>query len=433
MKKQLFILSFALLFSIRSYAQVIDSADSSNTKILHTNPRTYLPLLIDPGFTIRSGAEDIITLHKGVASLEDKLIGFRWFSESSILGKVGGIAARFARYALLDIPMDYFSIVFAHEYFGHGARYRELNMSDIHYGFDMPPPYGSGGGQASNYLNVSISTHELLAIWEGGIEVHSIINRKLSQRWMAKNTINYREASQYFWSFQIMMRYIQDTAEDLADGIKDDDPRAYVRIINAHSGYTDVNNLKMSVKDLKSKMIINSFNPFVFYSLYSILKTFLFDGKSSYDIPTLSLGAVDYLPSLRAGLNPFGVEYHFENYLRYKNVNSLIDISYGDQAFFNSWGGVGVSIQNIYGNQQFSFDMHLNMWHQPEIQLGGNPTVNSGGAIGGAFSVRGHYDYPEQNYPISAVLELGYKSPGFLEGYNLASSPILMIGLALRR
>ncbi|MFC1555111.1 hypothetical protein ACFL7D_10780, partial [candidate division KSB1 bacterium] len=393
--------------------------------------RTYLPIIFDPGMTMRSGAENIITLHNKLTSAQNKLLKNRLFSESNVLGKSGGMAYRYLKYGLLDFPMDYFSVVLAHEYYGHGARYRELNMDDIHYAFELPPPYGGGGGEATNTKPVSISLHELLAIWHGGIDVHSVINRKLSMRWMAADEVNYREASQYFWSFQIMYDYIQSTNEDLADGTNDNDPRAYVRYLNANSGYS-VNNLKMSVKDLKSKIKIGAANPFLLYSMYSLIKTYLWDGSSSGRIPMLHLGKIDYLPALRAGLTPFGIQYHFENYFHYNRTTSFIDFSYGEQSFFDSWGGIGINIQNIYEPENFSFDLNLNVWDQPEFQFGNNPMVSKGGGLGGAFSVRGYYNFPNTQYPVSALLELGYKSTGFLEGYEMDSSPIFMLGLALR-
>ena len=432
MKTLISVLSIMLLCTINSYAQKTHSFDSTAVQESQFAPRTYLPLLIDPGLTMRSGSQNIITFHKGLALTEDKLIGTSWFSESNILGKTGGVLGRFTKYIFIDTPVDYFSIVLAHEYFGHGARYRELNFDYIDYGFDMPPPYGPGGGEASLNSSKPISKHELMAIWEGGVEIHSIINRNLSLRWMTTKEIDYREASLYFWSFQIMMSYIQDTNEDLGDGTKDNDPRAYVRIINSNAGYTDVANLKMSVKELKSKMIINAANPFVFYSMFSILKTFMWDGDKSNAVPTISFGAVNYLPGLRAGLTPFGVEYHFENYFRFNNKVSLVDISYGDQTFFDSWGGIGVFIQNIFEANNSSFDLHCNFWKQPGIKFVRIPSESKDSGFGAAFSVRGYFDFPNSDFPFLAVLELGYKSTGFLEGYDLDAAPILMVGFALR-
>lgn len=432
MKTYFYILFIFLLFSTKIYSQgnniLTDSATNNSIKI----NQTYLPLLYSPKLGMWGGEETITSIHKGITYLEDKLIGTRWFSESNILGKTGGVAGRLAKYALLDVPVDYFSVVLGHEFFGHGFRYREFNMDDIHYSFMLPPPYGKGGGEASNHGPASISYHELLSIWSGGVEIHPGINKVLSLRWISRNEMNYRESSQYFWSFQIFISYIQNTNENLSDNTKDNDIRAYTRIINAQAVNTEPDNIKMSVKDLKSKMIINVVNPFLFYSLYSIIKTFLWEGNESNKVQMISFGDVKYLPALRAGFTPFGVEYHLENYLRWKDITSLIDIKYGDKTFYNNWGGAGILVQNIYKPPKFSFDVNLNIWKQPGLKFGNDKAELKGKGIGGAFSIRSYYDFSNTKLPISAVLELGYKSIGFLEGYSLDSSPIFALGLALR-
>lgn len=422
-----------ILCSAYTYADETGSSTSNNTSESGFSPRTYLALAFDPGLTMRSGAEDIITIHNGIVQVEDRFIGTRWFSEKRFLGKTGGMVCRAVKHAFVDLPVDYYSVVFAHEYLGHGARYRELGIDKVHYAFDLPPPYGEGGGEASASVGPGvINDHEILAIWIGGVEVQSILNKRLSLRWMAKREIQYREASVYFRSWQIMFNYIQGTTEDLAKNEPDNDPRAYVRIINRHEGYTDFDNLPMDVKDLKSRTMINLANPFLFYSLFTIVKTYLWDARNSNEFPTLNIKGVGYLPSLRTGLTPFGLEYHLENYLRFQSKVMLLDLRIGDQAFHKSWGGVGVLIQNIYGNERFSLDMNLGVWSQPEIEIGADPIDSKGGGLGGAFSLRGYYDFTDSQYPISAVVELGYKSPGFLEGYVLDASPTIMVGIGLR-
>lgn len=426
-------LLFLILFSAYTYANETDSLTSNNINEFGFSPRTYLTLVFDPGLTMRSGAENVITIQNGLARTEDRLIGTRWFSEKGFVSKTGGIVFRFAKYALIDLPVDWYSVVFAHEYLGHGARYRELDIKKIHYAFDMPPPYGRGGGEASANIGPGvINDHELLAIWIGGVEVHSILNKRLSLRWMAKREIQYRESFVYFWAWQIMFSYIQETDEDLAAIVDDNDISAYVRIINRHNGYTDYDNLPMDVKDLKSSTMIDVANPFLFYTLFTMMKTYLWDGNNSTGFPMLNIKGVGYLPSLRTGLTPFGLEYHLENYLRFKNKVSLIDLRIGDRTFHKSWGGVGLLIQNMYGNERFSLDMNLDVWSQPEIEIGGDPVTSKGGRLGGAFSFRGYYDFAGSQYPISAIVELGYKYPGFLEGYVLDASPIIMVGIGFR-
>ena len=432
MKIKSYIVFIVLLFSITNYGQTTGPFNSLARNDSSSISNTYIPLLFDPGLSLRIGAENTTTIHKGISYLEDRLIGTSWFSESNFLGKTSGVAARLVKYSFLDIPLDYFSNVLAHEYFGHGARYREQDINNIHYSFDFPPPYGGGGGEASTNITQPISYQELLSIWEGGIEAHSVINKNLSLRWMSSNKITYREASQFVFSFQILMKYIQETNEDLFDGTSDNDLRAYVRILNSKDAYKNPDTIKMSVADLKSKMMLNVLNPFILNSLYTIFKSYLWDGNNSNDLFTLEIGNVSYLPSFRAGLTPFGIEYHLDNYLQFDDKTSLVDLSYGDQTFHDFWGGIGIHIQNIYKPQNFSFDVNLNVWKQPELIFGTNHVESTGASIGGAFSIRGYYDFNNPDFPISAVLELGYKSTGFIEGYNLKSSPILMLGLATR-
>jgi len=220
---------------------------------------------------MRSGVELISSAHKCISTLEDDYLGTRWFSESNLPGKAGGIAARITKYVFLDVPVDYFSTILGHEFFGHGARYREFGIKGVHYYFMWPPPYGLGGGIADKDGVLPVSCQQLLAIWSGGLEVHPLINKNLGLRWMKNGQMNYREASQFFWSFQILWSYIQETDENLFNGVSDNDVRAYVRYLNSGTAYSDPTIIKMSVKDLKSKMLINIANPFFFlFSVYDL-------------------------------------------------------------------------------------------------------------------------------------------------------------------
>ncbi|MBM4161831.1 MAG: hypothetical protein FJ217_12145 [Ignavibacteria bacterium] len=408
-------------------------ADSDSSDRLSQSVRSPLVLLFDPALTMRSGSETIITLHHGITRAEDALLGTHWFSEDNFIGKTGGVLARFAKLAILDVPVDYFSVVLSHEYIGHGARYRELGIDNVHYAFDPPPPYGKGGGEASVSLSGNvISYHEWNGITLGGLEVHSLINRNLGLRWMARKEIQYREALQYFWSWQIDYVYVQETTEDLTSNVKDNDPRAYIRILNRDNGYADPNNPHLTVRQLKSMAKLNLANPFVVFAMFAGLKTYLWDGNRSTELPTLRFGEVDYLPVLRAGWTPFGPDFHLENYLRFGNRVSLVEFKIGDQTFHKSWGGIGVGLRNMCSRGRFSADMHLDVWKQPALRFGGIPGTSKGGGVGGAFSVRGYYDFDYAGQPLVAVLELGYKSVGFLEGYPFDSSPVFRIGIGLR-
>ena len=398
-----------------------DTARASNTG--------RLTLLYDPDLSMRSGVANVTTLHHWIARLEDKSVGTRWCSEESIPGKTLGIVARLTKLTLLDLPVDYFTVVLSHEYLGHGARCRELGISPVHYAFDWPPPYGPGGGEATSSSSVSI--HQAIAVWTGGIEVHPLINRTLALRWMERDRANYREALLYFWSNQIMLNYYLG-ASDFDPILADNDPRAYVRYLNLDNGYADVRNLNMSVRDFQDRYRYNMVNPFLFYSIYVAVKSYLWDGDEECGLPALSIAGVDYLPSARVGLTPFGPEYHLENYLRVKTTVSLVDLHVGDQTFHKSWGGVGIDVQNVYEDESFSLDVNLHLWKQPALKLRAGTQLESGGGVGGAFSVRSYYHLGRSPNSPSAVVELGYKSIGFLESYPMDSSFLILVGLALR-
>jgi len=391
----------------------------------------FNPFFINPDWDMQCGTEDIITTHFYLSQWENRHIRTDWFNEQNWLGKSANMAIRFSRYALLDVSVDYFSVVFQHEYFGHGARYREFDMDGIFYKFDWPPPYGHGGGQATNQRSVDISRQQVISIWTAGIESEQILNRDLRLHWMNRGNLSTREASLYFWSFQIAAVYVQDSEENLSLLSAENDPQAYIRLINAENGYTDLQNLKMNMKDLKKKMQLNKADPFLFYSMYVLLKDYLWDGKKSVNMPMLHFGNVSYLPAFRAGLTPFGVQYYFENYIRTAKRNSLVELQYGDQTFHKSWGGVGFTVQNVLQLENSTFDITAYLWNQPGLKFGNTSVREEKSGLGSCFTVRGYYALQ----PGSATwitIELGYKTAGYIDAYPLDASPLVKFGLAFR-
>jgi hypothetical protein len=396
-------------------------------------PASDLSLAVDPTLSVRSGVENVTLLHHAVTRTEDRLLGLHWFHEHNVPTRMAGIVMRVGKYALLDLPVDYFAAVYTHEYFGHGGRYRELGIRNIDYGYDRPPPYGAGGGHASATIPAGlISDHELLAIWAGGLESHPLLERKLALRWMATRSAHYRDAALYWWTWQIMFKYVQSSGNLLTTGTPDNDPQAYVRILNRHAGYTNPDSLAMTVADLRRRNVVNLFNPFLVLSLVAQARA-LWEGQVSTALPGIPVGPWRYLPSFRMDLTPFGAEYHWENYVLTRDRVALLDLRIGDGTFHRGWGGGGLLVENLYGSGRFALDLDVNAWKQPKIELGGAPAVPTGGAIGAAASVRGHYQVARADTPLWAFVEAGYKTAGFLDGYALDASPILMVGLGWRR
>ena len=77
-------------------------------------------------------------------------------------------------------------------------------------------------------------------------------------------------------------------------------------------------------------------------------------------------------------------------------------------------------------------DIDLNLWKQPGIVIGRENAILKGDGFGGAVSLRGHYDFADKPHSVSVFVELGYKTAGFLEGFDLDASPIILFGFGYR-
>ena len=386
-------------------------------------------MLLSPGLEMRGGAESIASLHFYLASLEDNFLGTTWVPENTVTGKMTGLAGRSLKFALLDLPVDFFSMVFMHEWYGHGARYRELGLRGIDYGYAWPPPYGDGGGWASySSYPGEYSTQERLGIWIGGIESEHVLNRHLRQRWMVSGSMHYRESWLYFWSLQNILHYIED-ALDLVEGQQRfNDPQAYIHYLNADNGFHAISGYPYSLDDLKKVSNLNALDPFFWLSIYNNLVGYLWGGQPSGNVPSLKLGNTNYLPTFHVGLTPFGVETYLENYLLLDEVLYLLYFRWGDASYYDNWGGVGALVSYPFAKSTFSADVKLDLWRQPPLKFGGDEDLR-GKNTGAAFSLRSYFKIPDTRYPMKIVIEVGFKSVGFLEGYPLDKAPILMFGL----
>ncbi|MCP4706921.1 MAG: hypothetical protein GY865_20160 [candidate division Zixibacteria bacterium] len=412
------------------FASESDSLKINNGKNNQPSLRTYTTLTFSPGLNMTSGAESIIGLNHGIGVASDKFIRSKWFSEKTVLAKAGGISFRLAKYILYDVPIAHFSTVVAHEFYGHGARYREFDITNIDYGFDAPPPYGDGGGHATARIQLNTITYdELNSIITSGFEVQSVINRKLNLRYMAKDEILFHEANLYFASFRIAIDYVQETTSDTADN---NDAAVYIRWLNKNVGITNPDDYKMDIDYLKAHYYANLANPFLLYSVFNVYKTYLWGGNNTTGVPMIQTKNFDYLPSLRVSFTPFGLEYHLENYFRFKGKIALVDLRLGNQKFFKSWGGLGILVQNFYEKGHYALDVDLNIWKQPGMDIGREYATFKGYGVGASFSIRGHYDFDDTPHPVSIFLELGYKSAGFIEGYDLDASPIILFGFGYK-
>ena len=391
-------------------------------------PRSWV---LSPGSDMRSGAVNFSSLHYQFSILKDQILGTSWQSEETVAGKIIGVTGRTLKFSFLDMPVDYFTMVLMHEWYGHGSRYREFGITGVDYGYGWPPPYGEGHGYASYYSSPhEVSTQERLGIWIGGLESEQVLNHTMRQRWMISGEQHYSEGWFYFWSFQNIMAYVAD-AVDLVEGQQSfNDPQAYIYLLNTDRGFQNLHEYPFTLGDLKKMNKLCALDPFLWFSVYNNFINYLWGGQTTGSIPRLHVGQVDYLPAVHITLTPFGVETHIQNYLIYDEVLYMLNFRFGEESYYESWGGLGFLVSYPFAKSKYSTDISVDIWKQPGLQLDAGRSETDGG-LGAAVSLRSYYQIPQTNMPAKAILEIGYKSAGFLEGYPLAASPILMIGLQL--
>ena len=100
--------------------------------------------------------------------------------------------------------------------------------------------------------------------------------------------------------------------------------------------------------------------------------------------------------------------------------------------FFQDWWGLGVKLNRIYSNKQFSLDLNLDIWNQPILDLTNKFSTYDENELGFASSLRLYYDLNFIELPISITTEFGYKTSGFLQGYPLDKTLIYSFGISFR-
>jgi len=86
----------------------------------------------------------------------------------------------------------------------------------------------------------------------------------------------------------------------------------------------------------------------------------------------------------------------------------------------------------MYNRGKFSFDVSLDIWKQPKLEINGSSYTSEDYGFGHALSIRGYYEITNFKLPLSVISEIGYKTSGFLQGYVLDAAPIFLFGLGIR-
>lgn len=394
--------------------------------------QTQYLLIGDQKLSSIAGAEDLITIHKGLYTIENNYLKPTLFEEHKWHKKILGISYRLTKTALLDYPLDYIFYLLQHEIYGHGAKYREYGFIDNRYTINIGWPYGSGGGRASignqkNWTYREFSIHEFEAIYFGGIEANTVLSKTLMTKWLLNGTINYRETLLYLRTFHNISTYILNTKDEYSTN--PNDILYYLLYLNRDNGMIGVDNYLFTLKDLRKQLIINAFDPFQYFAVYTYLKSYVWSGKEEQKLPMIPIGKLKYLPSFHLGLTPFGSEFYFENYLSLDDKLFTGYYRQGDNTFHRFWGA-GIKSFNLLNNKYFYFNTSIDFWEQPGLKIGGDSVVQTNGGFGGAINGTFIFKTLKKPRPVNIYIQIGYKTFGYLEGEKLSEGLIIRLGLS---
>ncbi len=389
-------------------------------------------LIVDRYLSPYVGAEDIITVHRGLEYSEDWMIKPRENPKRDFWRDSG----RFLELFFIWDPINMVANVTQHEFFGHGFRTRALNQKGTcvrGYEIDAPFPYGDGGGATEYKANEHSTTiFGELSVAIGGVEASAILANRLKLQWLQRGNIDPRESSLYTNAEQDVSFYCWVTdRHDLED---EGDIAYYVHHLN--KAYPKGH---LSVKSLKQQALINLLDPCTFYSIYSWWY-YIFTGKKG-PLPLIPIKSYGYIFDLRLGLTPFGPEYYFENFL-VKDEKPIYFYMRGGHFADQNYFGFGVEHSYIWEIQSVPYGLRLDAWYQPHSafydkryslkHLQEKDHFNHQPhhpLVGIALSFIGHKRLSEHS---SLFFQAGGKTVGYLEGEPLKPSIIFRIGMSFK-
>ena len=385
--------------------------------------RPYV-VVFDRGMTPAAGTTDLLTLERAVADVEDRWLAPSRFDESTKTRRAFGIGYRLGKWYGLDLPQDHFFMVVAHEVFGHGSRLREIDAHGISYGFDVPIPYGPGGGVTEFRGDVVVTRGDALAIDTAGIEAQNVLADHIGSQAIMSGAIHYREAWLYLESRLDGLRYIRSVSPRSSEG---HDVKSF--LLDFNDGCDPPLCSPLSASALKRRALLMLADPMLAYAGYAWAMSYLIHGRPSGAVPMLGLPwGLQYLPALRFEMTPYGTAVTMEhNFVRHNRRTSL-SVGVGDTGRERAWD-VGVVATNVVQRAWLRGDFAVTVWRQPGLDASPNAQTFMTGALGTATA---RIPFAGDSGPAKravVLLVVGYKSDGFVRGERLHAGPIIRVGV----
>lgn len=374
----------------------------------------------DKDISSRAGADNLLGAYNLITGWEDRFLPPRWTEENRFLSKLGGIAYRLGKIALLDTRISMYATLFQHEVFGHGYRAREFGYEDIEYSFG--PPFKGGGMTRFRYTDARSPTWDQdIAMAMGGVEADAVMAGRLKKDWMQSGAMEYHGALLYISTLGDLGGYISLTHESDLDGPEPDygnDMLHYLYSLNAKEGRGLRKEYKVRLKDMEAYAAANSFDPYLWFAVWTVLKTHLWSGNRQFRNPAFRIGPVRYLPGFGSILNPWGPEFRFENLLSWDRRTVIARYRIGDDAYRRNWG-LDLETSELFSYAGATLDADFHFWKQPGLKLVRGDAQPTDSRFGFGQSLTVFLPPFVKRIPVRLAAGGDYKTLGFVPGYNL--------------
>ncbi len=399
------ILACSLVLLLLSNAVLAEEKSESCPAQKNLPPQTY-ELIVDNYFSPYTGAALTMSAFNGYKLLDDR---YNPSSEGKCSFWWG--TGRFAKVLLLDLPVSTFLMITQHELFGHGYRLREFHVQGRSYDVGIFSGYAAFSQASFNKLTFP----QKAAVDSGGMEATTILAAQQRQSWIMDGKLDHRDAVSYFFNSTDQYFYVHGTRED--DRNDSNDVQAYMNEVNNWYGKQT-----LTMRKMRNWTTWDLLDPALWYSFLGI-GTYIYDGSPTIPFYMFDINGYKYLPNTRSILAPYGMEVQLQNHIK-TPTNQLIDINirYGNNRPKTSYG-LDVIIKPIWSYDKFDFGNRIFLWRQP--QLSAATVETAGDRYGIAEYVNCAYNV---NRNFALISEVGYKTPGYIQGEPLNSSVIVRLG-----
>lgn len=363
-------------------------------------------LSIDKYYSPYMGSDLMITGLRGYQSLDDIIASSTEGNTSVCMTLI-----RSGKW-LFEFTLSNFAMVVQHEVFGHGARAREFNLSDISYRLKLFSGTTTYSTTEYNALNVN----QKAALNTGGVEASSILSQQIERGWMTNDIIDSRAATLFLVNSLDQSVYAFSTSGSAFH--PDNDAVQYINNVNAWQGTNALTSHKLKISTLWDWL-----DPMIYMSGYELLK-YIWEGQQTLNFSTLHVGNSRFMPTTRVLYAPWGPEFQLQNhfftpaekyigvFLRYGKIGAAT--SYGADLFVNP----------IAEYECLSLRNQLSVWYQPHLMKNTTAQTNTN-KYGFAEFLGAYYKI---NSSVYAYGELGYKVSGYLQGVQLSRGVIWRVG-----